>query len=88
MAVTPAFAPATIATLRDVLNRASYGEESVNELVSGDGLDRLRGLAALTLRPTAGETLGQLVRLFLAGDELDVAAATAAVASREAQHRV
>jgi SAM-dependent methyltransferase len=68
-------APAVIATLRDVLARASYDEPSVRELVCGDGLDWVRGLATLRLRPQGAEPLGRLVRLFLSGDELPADAA-------------
>jgi SAM-dependent methyltransferase len=72
-------APAVIATLRDVLARASYDEPTVRELVCGDGLDWVRGLAALRLRPDGQEPLGRLVRLFLSGDELPADAVAEAI---------
>jgi methylase of polypeptide subunit release factors len=65
--------------LREVLAQASYDEQSVRELVRVDGIDPVRGLAVLRLRPSSEGTLGRLVRLFLAVDVLDVADAAAAV---------
>jgi hypothetical protein len=68
------------AALREALSRASYDADSVDALVRVDGLDMLPGLSALRLRPAADEPLGRLVRLFLAGDEVDAEAAAAALA--------
>lgn len=66
--------------LGEVLAQAGYDEESVYELVREDGLDFGRGVAALRLRPSANERLGRLLRLFLAGEELEASAVAAAVA--------
>jgi methylase of polypeptide subunit release factors len=64
-----------VAGLRELLTRMSYSDERVRELVHPDGLDLARGIAALRLRSTADEPLGRLLRLFLAGEELDLDAA-------------
>lgn len=57
-----------------------YDEDGVDRLVRDDGgLGFEDGLAALRLRPAAGEPLSVLVRLFLARERLPVAAVTAAL---------
>ena len=66
--------------LGEVLAEASFDERSVRELVRVDDLDFGRGLAALRLRPSGGERLGLLVRLFIAAESLDPVAVATAVA--------
>lgn len=66
------------AALRDLLARASYDEEHIDELLSAGGP------ASIRLRPPT--PLTRLAQLFLAGEELDIAdaAATVPVAELEA----
>jgi methylase of polypeptide subunit release factors len=69
-----------LAELREHLERAGYDEGGVDRLVRDDGgLGFDEGLAALRLRPGAGELLSVLVRLFLARESLPVATAAAAL---------
>jgi len=66
--------------LRPVLQHARYEPDHVKKLVCVDGLDPVRGVAALWLRPGADEPLALLVRLFIGGETLDGDRAAAAVA--------
>jgi SAM-dependent methyltransferase len=66
--------------LRPVLEHARYDADHVKKLVCFDGLDPLRGVAALRLRPGADEPLALLVRLFVGGETLDGDRGAAAVA--------
>ena len=70
----------TIAALRDVLARECYDERHIAELLRSDRLDGSRALQAFLLRPAADEPLGRLVRLFLAGEQLETAAAAEVLA--------
>jgi methylase of polypeptide subunit release factors len=69
----------TVVALGERLAHASYNEGGVREIVRPDSLDLARGIAAVRLRPAADEPLGRLVRLFLAGEELDLGSASEAL---------
>jgi methylase of polypeptide subunit release factors len=67
--------------LRERLERSGYTETGVDLVVRDDGrLGFEEGLAGLRIRPDAEEPLSVLVRLFLAGEELELILASSALA--------
>jgi len=73
--------PPPLEHFRERLRRAGYEEESVERLVRDDGRISFGvGLAALRLRPDAGEPLPVTIRLFLAGESLPREQVVAALA--------
>ena len=66
--------------LAEVLERSSYDEQNVRDVVRVDNLDVGRGLAVLPLRASGSEPLGLLVRLFLGADVVDAESVAAALA--------
>ncbi|MGH3867211.1 MAG: DUF7059 domain-containing protein [Pseudonocardiaceae bacterium] len=74
--------PDDIARVRESLDRAGYTVDEVRHVIGDQGLAFLKGgeLAPVLRRTQGGSALKTLIRLFLCGVEVDLAAATRALA--------